>query len=153
MAVGMHIQNGRGDGSLALVNEFGELAVGAPQYDSVSSVKLDVVNTAYNLVEARGDAYIIVTGLVLTANKSVGANDAIIQVYSTVEGATSRTQDVSLVITELATRSSIVIPSRIIVDPGKWINAETDDDDVFCSLTYYYINVRDVDQRRDNLSP
>ena len=153
MAVGMHIQNGRGSGSLALVNQFGELAVGAPQYDSVSSVKLDVVNTAYNLVEARGDAYTIITGLVLTANKSVGANDAIIQIYASVEDATSRTQASSLFTTELASKNSLVIPTRIIVDPGSWVNAETDDDDVFCTITYYYINIRDVDQRRDNLSP
>ena len=153
MAVGMYIQDGRGDGALAKVNKFGELAVGQSAYESVSSVKLDVVNTAYNLVPARGDAYTILTGLVLTANKNVGANDAVVSIYSSVEDANSRTVESSLFTTELASKDSIVIPTKILVEPGRWINAETDDDDVFATITYYYINVNNVDQRRDNLSP
>lgn len=147
MAVGFHIQNGRGTGSLAKVNAFGELATGAPEYDSSTSVTLGVVNTAYNVVDLRSDSYTVLTGLILTANKNVGANDATIQIYTSDEGPDSRTQRDLVFKTELTSKGSLVLlPMRVLVRPALWINAETDDDDVFVTAMYYRINIKNVDQ-------
>jgi hypothetical protein len=154
MAVNFTLQNGRGTGSVARVNPFGELAVGPPEYDSVSSVTLDVVNTAYNMIDIRSDSYTIITGMVLTANKNVSANDATISIYSNIIGSTDRTVERQLFSTELASKNALVLlPMRILVEPARWINAETDDDDVFVTMMYYRINIKDVDQDGNTLSP
>jgi hypothetical protein len=154
MAVNFTLQNGRGTGSLARVNAFGELAVGPPEYDSVSSVTLGVVNTAYNMIDLRSDAYTIITGMVLTANKNVSANDATISIYSNIIGSTDRTVERQLFTTELASKNALVLlPMRILVEPSRWINAETDDDDVFVTMMYYRIHIKDVDQDGNTLSP
>ena len=134
--------DGHGTGRRAVVTQYGELAVGQLHYSSSSSVSLDVVDTAYNLVVPRDQQdHVIVTGIALTANRLVGASDASIQVYTSVVGPDSRTQETLLIQTELAKNDTLVLnPIAIEVPPGKWINAETNDDDVFVTLLYYYIS-------------
>ena len=154
MATPTHIHDGMGTGSVVRVTEFGELVTGSPEYDSVSSLEMGVVDTAYNLVTARGDAYTVITGMTLTANRNVGVNDARIVVYANEVSATSRTRTKVLFTTDLASKTSLaLLPLRLLVAPGFWVSAETNDDDVFITLMYYHINKRQVDQSREGFSP
>lgn len=142
MPVRNMIVDGHGSGRRAVVTQYGELAVGQLHYSSSVSANLDVVDTAYNLVGPLGQQeHIIITGIALTANRNVGTSDASIQLYTSTIGPDSRTQETLLIQTELAKNDTLVLnPIAIEVPPGRWINAETNDDDVFVTLLYYYIS-------------
>ena len=154
MAAPFYVQDGLGTGALARVSEFGELITGAVEYDSSSSAELTLVNTAFNLVKARGDAYTVITGLLLTANKDVGVGDARIKVYSSNVSESSREQTELLFTTEMPQKTVLtLLPLRILVEPGLWINAETDDASIFVTMLHYHINKGRVDQNRSGLAP
>tara|TARA_S200002703_G_scaffold60869_1_gene52742 strand:- start:225 stop:662 length:438 start_codon:yes stop_codon:yes gene_type:complete len=141
MAVSFQIEDGHGTERRAVVTKFGEIASGQLHYSSSSSVNVDVVNTAYNMVPPRHQQeHIIITGIVLTANKNVGTSDARVILYCNGEGPTSRTQEIVLVETEIAKNDTFTLnPVAIEILPGKWVNVETDDDDIFVTLLYYYV--------------
>lgn len=141
MSLMMQLEDGHGTDRRAVITQYGELAVGQLHYSSSSSANLDVVNTAYNLIPPRDQQdHIIITGIALTANRNVGTSDAGIQLYTTDVGPDSRTQETLLIQTELAKNDTLVLnPIAIEVPPAKWVNAETNDDDVFVTLLYYYI--------------
>lgn len=141
MSVSFQLEDGHGTERRVVVTKFGEIAAGQLHYSQASSVNADVIDTAYNLVSPRHQQeHVIITGIVLTANKNVGTTDARVVLYSNGEGPDSRTQELVLVETEIAKNDTFTLnPVSIEIQPGKWVNVETDDDDVFVTLLYYYV--------------
>jgi hypothetical protein len=108
-------------------------------HDTVSTKTLDAAETAYNFVEPRAGHRITVTGILLSANNNVGVGDAMVVVYEAAS-PTSTVATKTIFATEMQTNSSRDITGiQLDIQPGVWINAKTDDDDVFASILYYYI--------------
>lgn len=126
---------------MARVSEYGQLTVAPLAYTTIASQKLDVINTAYNFVAPRAGHKIVITDILLYANKNVGAGDATVVVYASSEGPASTTVTSTIFETEMLKQTSrdVVGLNLIVADEGRWINAKTDDDDVFCQIGYYYV--------------
>lgn len=129
-------------GNRATVTRFGQLVTAPVDYSIPISKTLDVVNTAYNFVEPVVDKSIVITDIILTANKNVGATDATVTLYEAEEvDTTTSTKDILNL--EMIKQSNLVLTGlNMIVSEGKFVNAKTDDDDIFVTIMYYRVPVR-----------
>ena len=78
--------------------------------------------------------------VIATGDKQVGANeDATVTIFEASDATTS-TQD-KVLLTFVLTQSTVVslLPLNIIVNEGKFVNGETDNDDVHMNIFGYYI--------------
>lgn len=128
-------------GNRATVTRFGQLITAPVDYSTPVSQKLEVINIAYNFIEPSMDQNIVITDIILTANRNVGANDATVVVYEAdeVDELTSFKDIVNL---EMIKQSNLVLTGlNMIVTAGKYVNAKTDDDDVFVTIMYYRVPV------------
>ncbi len=140
MSIVTQIRSGSGNSHVATVNEFGALVVGTPSFNSVATVKMEVDDTAYNYIIPKSDYNIIVTNVFLYANKNVGVNDATVNIYTSDVGPAETTIKESLIQTEMLKQSNVMFSNtNLLIDKGRWVNGKTDDDDIFCTILYYYI--------------
>ena len=136
-----HIEDGRGTSHKALVTEYGQLVTGSISYSIPVARTLLLVNTAYNFVPPISGKRIVITEMLMYANKGVGVNDATVEIYE-ADGATETTISKSIISTEMLKQTSRdLISLNMIVGEGKWVNAKTDDNTIFVTLMYYYIPV------------
>lgn len=147
MTIRMQIEDCHGTGSTARVTEYGQLIVAPLDFSSSQAIKLETANTAYNFVAPVQDKIIVITDILLYANKNVGAGDATVDVYTSDVGPDSTTIKESIIQTEMLKQTSRDLTGlNIKVNEGRWVNAKTDDDDVFVTIGYYYVPIlRDED--------
>lgn len=128
-------------GNKAVVSEFGQLIVSPVAYSTPVQETLTLINTAYTMISPVDGKLIIITDIILTANKSVGVNDATITLYTTnVKDELTPTGD----ILELEMQQKSTLPITGInakIDAGLYVNAKTDDNDVFVTIMYYRVPV------------
>ena len=128
-------------GNKATVSEFGQLTVSPVDYSTSVQASMIDVNTVYNLVEPVDGKLIIITDLILTANKSVGTNDATVSLYTTNVKDSLIEKD-KIIEIEMASRSNMVLTGlNLKVDAGLYINSKTNDNTVFVTLMYYRVPV------------
>jgi hypothetical protein len=133
------INSGAGNGTVAQVTSRGELVVGDIEYSQSYNATADVVNTGYDLVPPISTQRFVITGILVYANKNVGASDATVVVY---EGSTpdTTTVDKTIMTMEMPKNTSRDITGlRIIVTAGKWVLVKTDDDDIFITIIGYCV--------------
>lgn len=130
-----------GDGrATAGVTKSGELVVSPLHYDETVYNELAVDDTAYNFYAPKSGKQFVITGMLAYADKQVSdITNAAVVVY---EAASSGTTAVSKVLIQFELGQSQSIPwpnTRILVNPGVYVNAKTTDDDVHMTLLGYYI--------------
>ena len=128
-------------GMSATVSEYGQLITGPVDYSVTAQQKLDVNNQAFNFIKPEANRQIIITGIIMTANKNVGATDATVTLYTseTEDGVTAVGNILQL---EMQRNSNIVLTGvNVKIDSGLFINAVTDDNDVYVTLFYYRVPV------------
>ena len=140
MTVPTHIVDPK-TGNAAAVSEFGQLIVAPVDYSVSVQATMSDINTPYSLIEPMDGKLIIITDVLITANKSVGTNDATITLYtSNTEGALI--EEGKVIEIELASRSNMIITGlNLKVDSGLYINSKTNDNTVFITLMYYRVPV------------
>lgn len=137
----IQIEDSQGSGRAAKVSGIGQLIVAPYDFSSPSVQKLEVAGTAYNFVSPITGFIIIVTGLILYANKNVGVNDATVDIYE-ASAIDSTVIDKSIFQTEMLKQTPLALTGlNLKVSEGKWLNGKTDDDDVFVTVLYYYAPV------------
>ncbi len=69
--INMHVvgTNEAGGESQARVSAKGQLSVGPLRHSTPVNVKVDVINTAYSLIVPSSSKQIVITDIILTANK------------------------------------------------------------------------------------
>ena len=123
------------------VSEYGQLVTGAIAYSTPVAQTLTVINTAYNFVAPLSGHKIVITAMLLYANKNVGVNDAIVNVYE-ADAEDELTIANPIITTEMVKQTSRdLLNLNLIIQEGKWINAKTDDASVFMTIMYYYVPV------------
>lgn len=128
-------------GIKARVSEFGQLAVAPLAYSEPSFKKLDTINTAFTFIAPEAGHQIVLTDIILTANKNVGATDATVDIYE-ADSEISTTIVKSILQLEMIKQSNLVLTGlNLIVPEGLWVNAKTDDNDIFVTLMYYRVPV------------
>lgn len=125
----------------AKVTSLGQVVTAPFDYDESSTVELAVAGTIYNFFAGRPGFNFIITTILIYANRNVGVNDATVQIYESVSAA-SGTSLKEILTTEVLKQSARdLLPLNLKVTEGNFINAETDDDDVFVTIMGYYAPV------------
>ena len=131
-------------GNQATVTRFGQLVVAAVDYSTPVTKTLDVINTAYNFVEPSMNHSVVITDIILTANKNVGAGDATVTIYE-AESIDTTTSIKDILNLEMIKQSNLPLTGlNMIVSEGSFVNAKTNDDDVFVTIMYYKVPVEGV---------
>ena len=129
-------------GNRATVTEYGQLVVAPVDYSVPVAKKMDTNNTAFNFIEPSFKQNIVITDIIMTANKNVGANDATVVIYE----ANEIDSDVSvkdIINLEMIKKSNMIMTGlNLIISEGAFINAKTDDNDVFITIMYYRVPTR-----------
>tara|TARA_R100001198_G_C5242067_1_gene219670 strand:+ start:6307 stop:6729 length:423 start_codon:yes stop_codon:yes gene_type:complete len=131
--------NEKGGESVVRVSSKGQLSVGPLNHSVPVNVKAEVINTAYNLVVPVASKQIVITDIILTANKNVGVNDATVDIYE-ADSVDTTTINKSILQLEMLKNSNLVLTGlNLLVSSNKWVNVKTDDDDIFVTVMYYYL--------------
>lgn len=123
-------------GARAKILQAGEQVVAPRHFSTPVSIKLDVINTASNFASAVAGQKYIITDIVMTADKNV-TTDALVEIY---EGATATTTtaDKTIFKIEILKNTSLALTGlNWEVSSGKYLNAKTDDDDIFMTIAYH----------------
>ena len=143
--IGAQITDGRGSSSRAKVSSIGELVTADFAYWETKNNLMDVVDTAYHFFPPKAGKQFIITGIILRANKLVSAvSDATVDIYEATS-TTSTTISKSLFQTQIVESQIMeVMPIRIKVTEGFYINGKTDDDDISVNMFGFYVPRLDV---------
>ena len=124
----------------AKVTEFGQLVTSPIDYSVSSQIVATVDDLPYNLVGPEHGRSIIVTSIILTANKDVGVNDATVTVYSSSTETSTTGADVFQI--ELARNGQLVLSGlNLKVESGLFLNVKTNDTTVYATVLYYRVPV------------
>ncbi len=136
--IDVNILDGKGKGRKAIVTSIGQIVVAPYAYDEVKFVKLDTAAQGYTFFKPKVGEQFVLTGVIMTADKNV-TTDCLVDVYeATAED--SATIETSIFQFEILKNDDRQITGlNILANEGKFINAKTDDDDVFTTLMGYYI--------------
>jgi hypothetical protein len=131
------------NGLAARVTEFGQLVTSPIAYSTPVAQILTVVDTAYNFIEPEANHQIVITDIILTADKNVGASGASVQIYcaDSIDSTTVLTDGGVLDIEMLKNTSRDLIGLNFLVTEGFWINAKTDDNNVQLTIGYYRVPI------------
>ena len=122
-------------GVSARVTEFGQLVTSPIDYSVSSQIVAAVDDLPYNLVAPEQGRSIIITSILLTANKNVGVNDATVTLYSSSTADATTGNDIlqigQLTLTGLNLR----------IDKGLFLNVKTNDETVYATVFYYRVPI------------
>ena len=130
-------------GNAATVTAFGQLVVAPVAYSAVIQSTLDTTDTAFNLLEPSQGQQIVITDIILTANREVGVNDATVELYLAIgpDELVFTPADAVLSL-ELEKNGKLALNGlNLITRAGAWINAKTNDATIFVTLMYYRVPV------------
>jgi hypothetical protein len=134
------LKDGRGAGTYARITNRGELVVGPPAHSTPASQTMDSDNTAVNFFKPKPGKQLIITSIVLVADRQVGVNDATVQIYgATEDNSTTVTQAILNV--DIAKNSSLALTGLDWeVNEGLFLNGVSDDSIVGATVAGYYAN-------------
>ena len=124
----------------ASVTSAGELVVGSYSHDLTEFNELGTINVGVNFYQPVRKRRFVITGVVAAGNLSISASALATVIIYEASSETTATVDKSLIqfgITRLQT--SALLPLNILVSEGKFVNAKTDDDDIFMTIMGFYI--------------
>lgn len=133
-------------GLSARVTKFGQLVTSPIDFSTVVQIEADATNTAFSLLSPTSDQQIVITDIILTANRSIGVNDATVDLYlADSPNSIAIEAGDSVLSLELEKNGKLVLTGlNLITDVGKWINIKTNDATIFATLMYYRVPVDDM---------
>tara|TARA_R110002096_G_scaffold276_1_gene1550 strand:+ start:54 stop:473 length:420 start_codon:yes stop_codon:yes gene_type:complete len=124
----------------ARVTEFGQLVTSPIDYSLSSQVVAIVDDLPYTAVSPEQGRSIIITSIILTANKDVGVNDATVTLYSASTAGATTGEDILQL--ELERNGKLVLTGlNLKVDGGLFLNIKTSDTIVYATILYYRVPV------------
>ena len=139
MPVNIHSANGKNQ---ALVTEFGQLVVAPLAYSEPVTIELGVINTAFNFLVPVSGKSIVITDFLISANRDVSNTaPADIEIYGADAPDTLVISNGILSPRMIRSTNLPVTGLNMIVPPGQWVNAKTDDDAITITIMYYRIPV------------
>ncbi|KKL60113.1 hypothetical protein LCGC14_2208560 [marine sediment metagenome] len=117
-----------------------ELVTAPFAYDETQFNELGTADAAVNFYKPKVGKQFVITGIIAAGNLSIAANALATVVVYEGSSTTDTSADKTLIqfgITRLQTEPLLSL--NILVNEGKFINAKTDDDDVFLTIMGYYI--------------
>lgn len=123
----------------AKISLAGEVVVAPLSYSTAISKTLGTVDTAVNFVKPVAKCRVVITSIFLSANKDVGVADATVILYE-ASSASSTTVLKTILNLEMLKQTNVNLSGlNLVTSEGVWINAKTNDDDVFVMIGAYRI--------------
>jgi len=139
--IDVKIINSIGNGGYGVaVTKRGQIVTAPLNFSIPENVTLNVINTAFNLRPPITGKIFVITDLIISTDKNVNVNGAIIEIYlaSSVDTLTS---DKTLLLINLGRQDSFdVVTLNWISVQGKWLNAKTDEANVDITAAGYYVD-------------
>jgi hypothetical protein len=97
-------------------------------------------NVPVNVVEPKKRNRFIITAIIMSGDRSIGANGAVSVIYENGVSGTDTTQDAVVITEEIAKQTRMVATGlNIVVPEGKWVNVTSDDVIVRVNIAGYYV--------------
>jgi hypothetical protein len=133
------------DGVNARVTRFGQLVVAPLDYSTPVADNLDTINTAFNFIKPESGKNIVITDIIVSADKSVSATDpAEIEIYEANAPDTLVAEATIVSPRLLRGRDLTLIGMNLLVPEGFWVNAKTNDNNVLVTIMFYRVPVENV---------
>lgn len=131
---------GDGDETRVKVTRFGQLVTAPLAYSEPVLVEMSSVGQVYNLAEPIAGESIVITDIIVSANKQVSnTTPADVRLYES-DGIDSTTVIKGIVAPQLTGSSNVdYIGLNMLVPEGRWINATTDDATILLTIMYYRV--------------
>ena len=137
----VRIDDAHGRGHKAIVTPFGELVTGRFNYSTPTFNSLVVDNQAYNFVVPKANHQIVITDIIVQADRNVAAAGAVVVLFTTPTGPTTATVTDTLLQVDMLKQTSLILNGiNLITDEGVWINGKSTDSNINISVYYYYIS-------------
>lgn len=125
----------------AKVSSIGQLIVAPIAYDETQYMELAADNTAYNFYEPRVGKQFVISGIRARADRDVSTTvDAVVIIYEATAIDTTTVEKTLHQENLVRSESILLLPTNILVNEGKYINAKTTDDDIHMTIFGYYID-------------
>ena len=124
----------------ASITSRGALVVAPYSYDESEFNLLGTADAGFTFYKPKVDKRFVLTGILAAGNLSIAANAlaTVIVFESAAEDSATSTKDrLQFGITRLQVET--ISPLNILIGEGKFLNAKTDDDDVFLTIMGYYV--------------
>ena len=139
MGMDVRLNDGSGKKYSVKVTSRNQLVTSPLDFSTFYPVEVDAINTAFVIAPAIVNFQFIITDIILYANKSVGVNDATVEIYEAAE-ATTATVFKSVFNQEIVKQTSLALNGlNIIVTAGKWLSVKTNDATIFANVAGYYV--------------
>ena len=128
----------------ATVTEFGQFVVSPVDYSSPVTAAMTIPNLPYLLISPVEGKGVVITTVILTANRNIGVNDATVTLYTSdvADGPILANPEVQL---EMIKSSSLPLAGlNLFIPEGRFIIAQTNDATVFVTLGFYRVPVSRV---------
>lgn len=126
------------------VTNFGQLVVAPLAFSKFYNASTTVNDTPVNVIEPLRRRKFIITDIILSGDRSIGANGAVTTVYENNISGTDATQTKIIITEEIAKQTRMVATGlNIEVAEGRWVNVVSDDVIVRANIGGYYVKVRD----------
>ncbi len=128
----------------AKVTKFGQLVVAPLQYSTPVADEIDVINTAFNFIGPEQDQSIVITDIVLSADRIVGVNGADVVIYEG-DSPITLTEDQIILDVDMIKQTTLAVNGlNLIVPEGKFVNAKSDDVNIKITIMFYRVPAEDV---------
>lgn len=126
-------------GSRAKITPIGQVVTAPFDYDNIGFVNLDADNVAENLFKPRAGSRLVLTGCILSADRNIGVNGVLINVYeATTDTETTIVKDILQLDMPKSTFLPL-FPLNLLVSEGVYVNAKAADSNVSISMFAYYV--------------
>jgi hypothetical protein len=137
--INVRIKGGKNNNSPE-ITERGQLITGPLDFSKFYFGTTASNNVAVNVVEPKTRMCFIITAIILSADRSVGANGAVTDVFENTTGPTNGTVTKQIIQEEIAKQTRMTATGlNIIVTEGAWVNVKSDDVVVRCNIAGYYV--------------
>ena len=141
MTAGVRVLDGESN-QAAMVTEFKQLVVAPIAYSTPVQQVMDATGTAFNFIVPVQGKSIVITDVIVSANKNVSnTTPADIVIYES-GAANSLTNIETILQPQLTGASNLAITGlNLIIPKGVWVNASTDDATVLLTIMFYRVPV------------
>jgi hypothetical protein len=134
--------SGDNTGNAVKVTPQGQLVAGDLEFSKFYLGATASNNVAVNVIGPKSGKKFIITAIVISGDRSIGANGAVTDIYENGTGPTDGTVETQIIQEEIAKQTRMVATGlNIVVQEGKWVNVKSDDVIVRCNISGYYVSV------------
>tara|TARA_R110000796_G_scaffold251188_2_gene382029 strand:+ start:279 stop:695 length:417 start_codon:yes stop_codon:yes gene_type:complete len=128
-------------GQNAKITKDGQLVVGDVDFSHFYLGSTASNDVPVNVVPPKPGKRFIITAIILSGDRSIGASGAVTDIYESDIGPVDTVIETEIIQEEIAKQTRLTATGlHIEVNQGKWVNVKSDDVIVRCNIAGYYVD-------------